>query len=260
MTDKLKLVSDIEGDWLDAYPERHREMLMQFGVPSSMNEHADAHNRRLIAVLESGCTGEAELAAIAEQIFDEHFGSMLTDRAAEVLSAAAEISVRHVDMGAADQVSIANGIGHIMDRYRKREIAAMAGFTVDHRGAISPVIGGQTDRATLYGGLEYLRAYGIPAMLGEPQGWHNDVEITLADRAVVHTRNSREQQAAVARAVRTISDRYLSGDVQFLLGVTIDKNGLIEIFGGGETDGRLIDTSMDVLRSFVEKLEKRYDH
>jgi hypothetical protein len=260
MTDKLELVSDEGDNWLDAYPERHREMLMQFGVPSWMNEHADAHNRRLIAVVESGCTGEADLAAIAEQSFDEHFGRMLTDRAAKVLPAAGESSVRHVDMGATDQVSIANGIGHIMDRYRKREIAAMAGFTVDHRGAISPVIGGQTDRASLYGGLEYLRAYGIPAMLGEPQGWHNDVEITVASRGVVHTRDSRSQQAAVTRAVRTVTDRYQSGDVQFLLGVTIDENGLIEIFGGGETDGRLIETSIDVLRSFVEKLEKRYDH
>src|SRR5689334_15665770 len=104
--DKLKIVSDLEGDdWLNEYPKRHREMLRQFGVPSGMDEHADAHNRRLIAAAESGCSGD-ELAILAEQSFEEQFGKMLSDRAAGVVTAAEEAEVRHVDMGATAQVAI----------------------------------------------------------------------------------------------------------------------------------------------------------
>ncbi len=58
MTDLSRIDSDDEqGDaWLDAYPPQHRAMLEKYGVPTWMNQRADAHNRRLIAVVDAGCS------------------------------------------------------------------------------------------------------------------------------------------------------------------------------------------------------------
>jgi hypothetical protein len=260
MSEELNVRNDDDqGDaWLNAYPERHREMLAKLGVPSWMNERADAHNRRLIALVEAGVTNDNELAALAEQSFNEHFGGMLAawaeDAEAERGDSAA---VRHVDLNPLQQVSVANGIGHVMRRFRRREVAALAGFTIDPAGNVRLFGGGQAEEQNVV--MEVLGTKGLAQIFDMPAPVADPMAAVGLSPGVTHTRNPQEQQAAVARAVREVRRRYRDGEIEVVIGFTVDQLGRVRPFGGGESGGPLIEDGIEALKEYVSKGEKRYD-
>jgi hypothetical protein len=262
MSEELNVRNDDDqGDaWLNAYPERHREMLAKLGVPSWMNERADAHNRRLIALVEAGVTNDNELAALAEQSFNEHFGGMLAawaeDAEAERGDSAA---VRHVDLNPLQQVSVANGIGHVMRRFRRREVAALAGFTIDPAGNVRLFGGGQAEEQNVVMAAEFLGTKGLAQIFDMPAPVADPMAAVGLSPGVTHTRNPQEQQAAVARAVREVRRRYRDGEIEVVIGFTVDQLGRVRPFGGGESGGPLIEDGIEALKEYVSKGEKRYD-
>lgn len=224
-----------------------------------MNERANAHNRRLIALVEGGCTQEAELAALAEQSFIEHFGGMLTAWAAEAASAQGDDAVRHVDLDAEHQVSVANSIGHVMTRFRKHEVAAIAGYTINARGDVCIFGGGKTEEQNWLLGADFLRVAGITAITGAPAIAEDALQPVRVESGLVHTRDPGDQQAAVGQAIREVRRRHRGGEIEMVVGFTVDYLGRIRPFGGGETEGRLIERGVDKLKEFIGHLEKRYD-
>ena len=250
--------------WMGTYPAEHHDMLRKYGVPTWMDDHADLYNRRLITLVETGCTDEAEFAALAEQSFNEHFGGMLAAWANEAAVAAGQTAgdTRHVDLEAPHQVSIANGIGHLMSWFRKREVAAVMGFTMDARGAIRLFGGGKAEENNLRRGVEYLRSVGIQELCGGTPLKTIDASGTLeVSPTIGHTRDRREQQAAVARVVRDVRHRQRDSEIEAIVGFTIDSHGQIHPFGGGETEGRLLEAAIDAMKNFIHTNgEKRYDH
>jgi hypothetical protein len=135
----------------------------------------------------------------------------------------------------------------------------MAGFTVDARGAVRVFGGGRIEVEKLRLAVEHFRTVGvhhlgddIPPMAADAPG---------AAAGFVHTRDRREQQAAVARVVRDVRHRHREGEIEMVVGFTIDRLGRVHPFGGGETDGRLVEAAIDAMKEFVaHNVEKRYDH
>jgi hypothetical protein len=122
--------------------------------------------------------------------------------------------------------------------------------------------GGRIEVEKLRRAVEHFRTVGIhhlgddiPPMTAAASG------AVTAGRRIVHTRDQREQQAAVARVVRDVRRRHRDSEIEMVVGVTVDRLGRIHPFGGGETDGRLIVAAIDAMKEFVaHNVEKRYDH
>jgi hypothetical protein len=247
--------------WLGAYPPERHALLLKFGVPDPMDERAPAYNAALIAQAARIPPNDPRFAAELEVIFLEHFGGLLPALADKAAAAAGQgdPAVRHVDLDAHHQVSIANGIGHVMTRFRKRQVEMMAGFTVDARGAVRVFGGGRIEAEKLRLAVEHFRTVGIHHLGADIPPMAADAPRAAA--GIVHTRDRREQQAAVARVVRDIRHRHREGEIEMVVGATVDHLGRIHPFGGGETDGRLVEAAIDAMKEFVaHNVEKRYDH
>jgi hypothetical protein len=229
-----------------------------------MDERAPDYNARLIALADRISPNDPRFIVELEVIFLECFGGLL---AAWVHTAAAaagqgDPAVRHVDLDPHHRVSIANGIGHVMTRFCKREVEMMAGFTVDSRGAVRVFGGGRIEAENLRLAVEHFRTVGvhhlgdgIPPLAADASG-----AVTAGPR-IVHTRDRHGQQAAVARVLRDVRHRHREGEIAMVVGATVDHLGRIRPFGGGETDGRLVEAAVDAMKEFViANVERRYDH
>jgi hypothetical protein len=229
-----------------------------------MAERALDYNARLIALADRISPSDPRFIVELEAIFLECFGGLLAAWADKAAAAAGQgdAAVRHVDLDAHHQVSIANAIGHVMTRFRKREAEMMAGFTVDARGAVRVFGGGRIEVEKLRRAVEYFRTVGVhqlsdnipPMAAGAPRAAN-------AGPGFVHTRDRHGQQAAVARTMREVRRRHRDSEIEMVVGVTVDRLGRIHPFGGGETDGRLIEAAVDAMKDFViANVERRYDH
>jgi hypothetical protein len=149
-----------------------------------------------------------------------------------------------------------------MTRFRKRDVEMMAGFTVDSRGAVRVFGGGRIEAEELRRAVEHFRTVGVhhlgdgipPLAAGAPRAAN-------AGPGFVHTRDRHGQQAAVARVLRDVRQRHREGEIAMVVGATVDHLGRIRPFGGGETDGRLVEAAVDAMKEFViANVERRYDH
>ena len=137
----------------------------------------------------------------------------------------------------------------------------MAGFTVDARGAVRVFGGGRIEVEKLRLAVEHFRTVGvhhlgenIPLLAADAQ------RAVTAGRRIVHTRDQREQQAAVARAMREVRHRHHEGEIEMVVGFTIDRLGRIHPFGGGETDSGFVEVAIDALKEYLTNTgERRYD-
>ncbi len=148
-----------------------------------------------------------------------------------------------------------------MTRFRRREVAALAGFTVNAAGDVRLFGGGRTEEQNWVLGAEFLSSKeGLAQIVDMPAPAADPITAVTLGPGMVHTRNPEEQQAAVAAAVREVLRRYRDGEIQMAIGITVDHLGRMHPFGGGETDGRLVEAAIDVLKKFISQLpEKRYD-
>ena len=180
-------------------------------------------------------------------IFLEHFGGLLAAWADKAAAAAGQgdAAVRHVDLDAHHQVSIINSVGHVMRRLRKREVEMMAGFTVDARGAVRVFGGGRIEVEKLRLAVEHFRTVGVHH-LGE------NIPLLAAD--------AQRAVTAVARAMREVRHRHREGEIEMVVGFTIDRLGRIHPFGGGETDSGFVEVAIDALKEYLTNTgERRYD-
>src|SRR6185312_15832198 len=95
--------------------------------------------------------------------------------------------VKHVDLTPTEQVSIANAIGHVIERFRNRKVSGVVGFTIDGE-EVRFFSGGFLPEEVLVKGALALQAPGLPLVRARDGA---DPGATLAGLSsiLVHTRD-----------------------------------------------------------------------